>query len=54
MEDKKYNYTMQWTQVYDNWPSKQWLDEAVDIIVEAALEYSEYEEARMVIERIKR
>lgn len=53
MEDKKYNYTIHWQQSYDTWPSKQWLDEAVDTIVEAALEHSNYAEALSLIERVK-
>lgn len=53
MEDKKYNYTIHWHQSYNNWPSKQWLDEAVDIIVESNLENSDYTEAKSVIDRIK-
>ena len=53
MEDKKHNYTIHWQQVYNTWPSSQWLDEAVNTIIEAALEHSDYAEARSVIERIK-
>jgi hypothetical protein len=53
MENKKYNYTIQWRQAYDTWPTKHRLDEAVDTVVEAALEHSLYTEARMIIERIK-
>jgi hypothetical protein len=53
MEDKKHYYTIHWQQSYNTWPSKQWLDEAVDAIVEAALEHSDYAEACRVIERAK-
>ena len=53
MEDKKHNYTIRWRQVYNTWPSKQCLDEAVDSIVEEALKTSDYTESRSVIERVK-
>lgn len=54
MEDKKYNYTMRWRQSYNTWPSKDWLDEAINTIIEAMLENdTDYPEARAVIKRIK-
>lgn len=53
MEDKKYNYTIHWQQSYYNWPSKQWLDEASNTIVESNLENSDYADAKSVIDRIK-
>lgn len=54
MEDKKYNYSIHWTQSYDNWiPSKQWIEEALESIVEHSLEDSTYKEANEVINRIR-
>ena len=54
MEDKKHYYTIHWIQPYESWPSKEWLDQAIDTVVEAALDHSDYAEARAVIDRIKR
>lgn len=53
MEDKKYTYTIQWKQSYNTWPSQEWIDKAVDTIVESNLENSDYADAKSVIDRIK-
>lgn len=54
MKDKKYSLNTEWQQEYPSWPTKQWLDEAREAVVEQKLEFCNFQEAFAVINMIKK
>lgn len=54
MKDKKYSLNTEWQQEYPSWPTKQWLDEAREAVVEQKLEFCNFQEALEIINKIKK
>jgi hypothetical protein len=54
MEDKKYSYSINWTQPYTLWiPSKEWLDAADAAVIEGRLEQQGLSQAQEIINNIR-
>lgn len=51
MEDKKYSYTIKWTQPYTNWSHDELLCETEAMLVELMVEIGGLSEAQEVLKR---